>query len=102
MFYARVLVLYAAAMATLVHGHGAIVAVTGANGVVSEGMGIVSTTPRDGSRRRPFQQDTSIIDDEEIEDGEVGVCGRTLIGGNNDVASGVIGMYALLSSLLHV
>jgi len=78
-----------AALATSVHGHGAMVAVTGANGITAIGMGIDTATPRDGTRRNPFQQDTSIIRDEEIADGEAGPCGRTLAGGVNDVAAGV-------------
>ncbi|PVG03631.1 hypothetical protein CPB86DRAFT_695004 [Serendipita vermifera] len=85
----QVLVALFAALATTVHGHGAMVAVTGANGITATGMGIDPSTPRDGTRRRPFQQDTSIIRDEEIQSGEAGPCGRTLAGGNNNVAAGV-------------
>jgi hypothetical protein len=50
-------------------------------------IGIDPSTPRDGSRANPFQQDTSIIRDNEIASGKTGGCGRTKIGGNNDVAS---------------
>ncbi|KAJ8522091.1 hypothetical protein ONZ45_g1305 [Pleurotus djamor] len=73
------------ALALRVSAHGAITAVTGANGVTAQGFGVVATTPRTGSRRNPFQQDSSIIRDREISQGTAGVCGRTLGGGNNDV-----------------
>jgi hypothetical protein len=91
MLYHRSLVILLAALASEVYGHGAMVAITGANGVTAIGMGIDTSTPRDGTRRRPFQQDTSIIRDREIESGRAGACGRTLEGGNNDVAAGVTG-----------
>lgn len=86
---AQALITLFAALATSVHGHGAMVAVTGANGVTAMGMGVDPSTPRDGTRRNPFQQDSSIIRDEEIASGEAGPCGRTLAGGVNNVASGV-------------
>ena len=87
----QALVTLFAALATSVHGHGAMVAVTGANGITAIGMGIDTSTPRDGTRRNPFQQDTSIIRDNEIASGEAGPCGRTLAGGVNDVAASVEG-----------
>ncbi|KAJ7183754.1 hypothetical protein C8R46DRAFT_984958 [Mycena filopes] len=70
-----------------VHAHGTITGVTGANGVQAAGFGIIATTPRTGTTRKPFQQDTSIIKDKDIASGKSGVCGRTLAGGNNDVAA---------------
>ncbi|KAJ8453549.1 hypothetical protein ONZ45_g19673 [Pleurotus djamor] len=73
------------ALALHVNAHGVITAVTGTNGVTGQGFGVDASTPRDGSRRNPFQQDTSIIRDREIAQGTAGVCGRTLGGGNNDV-----------------
>ncbi|GAA95807.1 uncharacterized protein L969DRAFT_87852 [Mixia osmundae IAM 14324] len=71
------------ALASVALGHGALVAVQGENGVTGKGIGIVDSTPRDGTRRDPFQADTSIIRDREITAGTAGVCGRTLAGGNN-------------------
>lgn len=74
-------------------------------------FGIIASTPRDGTTRRPFQQDTSIIRDREITSGKAGfviyhlqfvtralhfmpsVCGRTLAGGNNDVQSQLTGEF---------
>lgn len=94
MIHHRCLIVLLAALVSSVHGHGAMVAVQGANGMTATGMGIDTSTPRDGSRRRPFQQDTSIIRDEEIEEGEAGPCGRTLAGGSNDVAAEVDGNYS--------
>ncbi|CAE6420279.1 unnamed protein product [Rhizoctonia solani] len=70
-----------------VNAHGALVAVTGSNGVNGQGFGIVESTPRDGTRRQPFQTDTSIIRDREIASGDAGPCGRTLAGGVNDMTA---------------
>ncbi|KAF8753654.1 hypothetical protein RHS01_06538 [Rhizoctonia solani] len=63
------------------------VAVKGANGITGAGMGIDPSTPRDGTRAKPFQQDTSVIRDKEIESGKVGACGRTTQKGAIDMAS---------------
>lgn len=67
--------------------HGTITAVTGANGVQGAGFGIIADTPRNGGLPIPFEQDTSIIRDREINSGKTGVCGRTPKGGNNDVTT---------------
>jgi hypothetical protein len=56
-------------------------------------FGIIESTPRDGSRAKPFQQDTSVIRDREIASGKTGVCGRTSAGGNNDVAAQLAGLF---------
>ncbi|CAE6528292.1 hypothetical protein RSOLAG22IIIB_06290 [Rhizoctonia solani] len=80
-------VLLALLAATSVNAHGAIVAVKGGNGVTGQAFGIVDTTPRDGTRRNPFQTDTSIIRDKEIASGDAQACGRTLGGGVNDMAA---------------
>ncbi|KAH7341899.1 hypothetical protein B0J17DRAFT_648502 [Rhizoctonia solani] len=66
-------------VASSVTAHGALVAVTGSNGVNAQGFGVVETTPRDGTRRTPFQTDTSIIRDKEIASGDAG--------GVNDMAA---------------
>lgn len=73
------------AAALHVSAHGVITAVSGTNGVTGAGFGVVATTPRDGSRRNLFQQDSSIIRDKEISSGKADVCGRTLGGGVNNV-----------------
>ncbi|KAF8717938.1 hypothetical protein RHS02_09328, partial [Rhizoctonia solani] len=41
--------------AASVSAHGALVAVAGSNGVNGQGFGVVDSTPRDGTRRNPFQ-----------------------------------------------
>ncbi|KAL5520670.1 hypothetical protein ACEPAF_2671 [Sanghuangporus sanghuang] len=69
-----------------VNAHGTITAVQGANGVNGQGFGIIASTPRNGGLPVPFEQDTSIIRNNEISSGQTGVCGRTKAGGNNDVA----------------
>ncbi|KAJ1307390.1 hypothetical protein OPQ81_001495 [Rhizoctonia solani] len=79
--------LFLLTVASSVSAHGALVAVTGSNGVNGQGFGIVESTPRDGTRRNPFQTDTSIIRDREIASGDAGPCGRTLAGGVNDMAA---------------
>ncbi|KAL5513807.1 hypothetical protein ACEPAH_4208 [Sanghuangporus vaninii] len=75
------------AFALHVRAHGVLTAVTGTNGVTGQGFGVLASTPRDGTKRNPFQQDTSIIRDREIDRGDAGVCGRTLAGGDNDVTT---------------
>ncbi|ETW76670.1 hypothetical protein HETIRDRAFT_480825 [Heterobasidion irregulare TC 32-1] len=80
-------VVVAASLVSQTSAHGTITAVTGANGVNAAGFGIIATTPRDGSKANPFEQDTSVIKNQEIASGKVGVCGRTKAGGNNDVAA---------------
>ncbi|CAE6387220.1 unnamed protein product [Rhizoctonia solani] len=80
-------VLYLSALLSLVAAHGTITAVKGANGITGAGMGIDPSTPRDGTRAKPFQQDTSIIRDKEIASGKVGNCGRTPLNGAIDMAA---------------
>ncbi|KAG9076536.1 hypothetical protein FRC06_009455 [Ceratobasidium sp. 370] len=80
-------IVYLSALLSLVAAHGTITAVNGANGVTGAGMGIDPTTPRDGTRAKPFQQDTSIIRDREIQSGKVGPCGRTSQKGAIDMAA---------------
>jgi len=89
MLSTHVLITILAALATTVHGHGAMVAVIGANNITGMGLGINPATPRDGSTRNPFEQDTSIINDKEIAKGKASPCGRTPGGGVNDIAAGV-------------
>ncbi|KAG8739991.1 hypothetical protein FRC10_004870 [Ceratobasidium sp. 414] len=81
---AVLLVLTAAAS---VSAHGVLVAVNGANGVDAQGFGVVESTPRDGTKRNPFQTDSSIIRDKEIASGAADACGRTLAGGVNNMAT---------------
>ncbi|KAJ7736450.1 hypothetical protein B0H16DRAFT_1664834 [Mycena metata] len=89
MFFKTFIVFAAVSSSALlnVQAHGTITGVTGANGVQAAGFGIIVSTPRDGSTRKPFEQDTSVIRDNEIASGRTGVCGHTAAGGNNDVAT---------------
>lgn len=80
------------ALAGSASAHGVLTAVKGANGVTAQGFGVISTTPRTGTTRNPFQQDTSIIRNIEIQTNRAGVCGRTLAGGNNNVATQLAGI----------
>jgi hypothetical protein len=36
-------------------GHGVLVAVNGTNGITGQGFGVDSSTPRNGTRAKPFQ-----------------------------------------------
>ncbi|KLO06367.1 hypothetical protein SCHPADRAFT_692586 [Schizopora paradoxa] len=69
------------------NAHSVITQVLGANGVDGQGFGVIPGTPRDGSTPGVYEQDSSIIRNNEINTGKAGPCGRTPAGGNNDVAS---------------
>lgn len=62
-------------------------------------FGVIASTPRDGSTPKPFEQDTSIIRDNEIKNGATDVCGKTKAGGNNDVATQLAGMISLSNGI---
>ncbi|CAE6443816.1 hypothetical protein ACGC1H_002502 [Rhizoctonia solani] len=66
-----------------VNAHAAMIKV----GATGKGFGVVETTPRDGTRREPFQADTAIIRDADVASGAAGSCGRTLAGGPIDAAA---------------
>ncbi|CAK5264597.1 unnamed protein product [Mycena citricolor] len=70
-----------------VSAHGTITKIQGANGVAGAGFGILASTPRNGATPNPFEQDTSVIRNQEISSGKTGPCGRTKAGGNNDVTA---------------
>ncbi|KZV86992.1 hypothetical protein EXIGLDRAFT_741483 [Exidia glandulosa HHB12029] len=80
---------FASVLLPVVYGHGVITNVQGANGATGAGFGVIADTPRDGTRAKPFQQDSSIIRDREIERGTATACGRTKAGGVNDIATNV-------------
>lgn len=71
------------ALIPLVAGHGAIIKATGDAGGTGMALGIVSDTPRDGTRRDPFQQDAT-----RFKGPNAATVGQTLGGGENDVESG--------------
>ncbi|KAF3922614.1 hypothetical protein AA313_de0208389 [Arthrobotrys entomopaga] len=66
-------------------GHGLILSATGDAGTAtSKGLGVDDSTPRDGTRRRPFQQDTTIFKGQRTVASAQG-CGKTLEGGVNKI-----------------
>ncbi len=71
------------AAANLVAGHGAIIAAKGDAGGTGMALGIDTSTPRDGTRRNPFQQDTT-----RFKGSAAKTVGETLAGGNNNIEAG--------------
>ncbi|KAG9230158.1 hypothetical protein BJ875DRAFT_165892 [Amylocarpus encephaloides] len=82
-------VLVFAAVAELVVGHGAIVKAVGDMGGEGTAIGIDAATPRDGSRRNPFQADST-----RFKNAAADACGETIGGGTNDPATQVPQMLA--------
>ncbi|KAI0448644.1 hypothetical protein F5B21DRAFT_98386 [Xylaria acuta] len=70
-------------VAHLVAGHGAIVDAVGDAGGSGMAIGIDTSTPRDGTRRNPFQQDSTRFRGDQAD-----TFGETLGGGDNDVEQG--------------
>ncbi|KAH6713604.1 hypothetical protein DL95DRAFT_358282 [Leptodontidium sp. 2 PMI_412] len=77
-------IILAMAAAELVAGHGAIVKAVGDMGGEGMALGIDTATPRDGTRRNPFQQDST-----RFKNAAADQCGETLGGGTNDPATQV-------------
>lgn len=75
--------------ADLVAGHGAIVSATGDAGGSGMALGVDTSTPRDGTRRRPFQQDTTRFRGDAAD-----TVGETLSAGDNDIESGTLAIMA--------
>jgi len=71
------------AAAQLVAGHGAIIAATGDSGGNGTALGIDLSTPRDGTTRNPFEQDTT-----RFKGAAADTFGETLEGGDNDPETG--------------
>lgn len=69
--------------ARLVAGHAAIVAATGDVGGAGMALGVDTSTPRDGTRRNPFQQDATRFRGDAAE-----TFGETLAGGDNNLEAG--------------
>jgi len=69
--------------ADLVYGHGAIIAATGDAGGTGMALGIDTSTPRDGTRRNPFQQDSTRFRGDAAD-----TFGETLGGGDNQLEAG--------------
>lgn len=60
-------------------------------------IAVDATTPRTGTRRRPFQQDTTIFDDQTP--AEAQGCGRTLQGGDINMASAAAAMVGTMGGM---
>jgi hypothetical protein len=71
------------ASSSLVAGHGAIIGATGDAGGQGSAIGVDPATPRDGTGRNPFQQDST-----RFRGDAKATCGETLGGGANDIAAG--------------
>ncbi|KAE9365990.1 hypothetical protein N431DRAFT_418932 [Stipitochalara longipes BDJ] len=82
-------VLVCLAAAQLVASHGAIVKAVGDQGGTGQALGIDDATPRDGTTRNPFQQDST-----RFKNAAADACGETLGGGTNDPATQVPKMLA--------
>ncbi|KAL5353726.1 1,3-beta-glucanosyltransferase gas1 [Pseudogymnoascus australis] len=78
------------AVSDLVAGHGAIISATGDQGGTGSAIGIDPATPRDGTRRNPFQQDTTRFRGDAAD-----ACGETLGGGDNDAETGTAAVMQL-------
>ncbi|KAH8722586.1 hypothetical protein GQ44DRAFT_729462 [Phaeosphaeriaceae sp. PMI808] len=71
------------ASSSLVAGHGAIIGATGNAGGQGSAIGVDPTTPRDGTGRNPFQQDST-----RFRGDAAATCGETLGGGDNAIEAG--------------
>ncbi|RMJ10897.1 hypothetical protein BHE90_004499 [Fusarium euwallaceae] len=77
------------ALAQLTAGHSVITNAVGDSGGAGMALGVDTTTPRDGTRRRPFQQDATRFRGDSAE-----TVGETLGGGDNDVEAGTSAILA--------
>lgn len=82
-------VIIALAASQLVAGHGAIVKAVGDMGGNGTALGIDASTPRDGTKRDPFQADST-----RFKNAAADACGETLGGGTNDPATQIPKMLA--------
>ena len=71
LFKSSIVAMFAAA--TLVAGHGAIVKAVGDQGGAGSAIGVDPNTPRDGTKRNPFQQDST-----RFKGDNAATCGQTL------------------------
>ncbi|KAI9046591.1 hypothetical protein LZ554_009335 [Drepanopeziza brunnea f. sp. 'monogermtubi'] len=82
-------IILALAAATTVAGHGAIVNAVGDMGGSGQAIGVVDGTPRTGTKRDPFQLDSTRFKNEAADQ-----CGETVGGGTNNPAAQVPAMIA--------
>lgn len=77
------------AASQLVAGHGAIIKATGDAGGAGQALGVVDSTPRDGTRRDPFQQDST-----RFRGASAQSCGETVGQGDNSIEQGAAAIMA--------
>ncbi|CUS07535.1 unnamed protein product [Tuber aestivum] len=86
MHYFLDIVLFTTTLTTLTSAHGVIIEATGDAGGQGTALAVDAATPRDGTRRRPFQQDTTVFEEEDDDEGAVRTgCGMTLQAGEIDI-----------------
>jgi hypothetical protein len=81
--------------ADLVYGHGAIIAATGDAGGTGMALGIDTSTPRDGTRREPFQQDSTRFRGDAAD-----TFGETVGAGDNQLEAGTQAIMAETGDVL--
>lgn len=81
--------------AELVSGHAAIINAVGDAGGVGMALGVDTATPRDGTRRNPFQQDAT-----RFRGASSATVGETLGGGTNNIQAGTQAIMAETGSEL--
>lgn len=90
-------IILALATSSLVAAHGAIVAATGDAGGAGQAIGVVNSTPRDGTRRNPFQADSTRFRGDAAD-----TCGETVGAGTNDIVAGTAAMLAVPGNTMPV
>lgn len=83
------------ALIPLVAGHGAIIKATAPGGGSGMALGVDTSTPRDGTRRDPFQQDSTRFKGDAAD-----TVGETLGGGTNDLDAGTKAIMAETGDML--
>jgi hypothetical protein len=94
-FFKSVVAFSLLAAADLVAGHGAIVKAVGDAGGAGSAIGIVPDTPRDGTRRNPFQADST-----RFKGASAATFGETVGAGANDLESGTKAVMAQSGTML--
>ncbi|ORY59485.1 uncharacterized protein BCR38DRAFT_460212 [Pseudomassariella vexata] len=93
--YKAVIALGLFATAQLVAGHGAIIKAVGDAGGSGMALGVDTSTPRDGTRRNPFQQDST-----RFKGNTADTFGETVGAGDNDIEAGTKAIMAETGDML--
>lgn len=83
------------ALIPLVYGHGAIIKATAPAGGSAMAIGVDPNTPRDGTKRDPFQQDSTRFKGQ-----NAATVGQTVGGGENDLEAGTQAIMAMTGDML--